>query len=716
MNEGKQPSRLSYFTGESLNTSDFITEQEYILQRFQTNVSSLNIWGIAFGLTVSLQGKELNINPGVAFDYEGRALSLGKNFIMTLDELQLKKLQEDQAYLVMSYGEVQSDYTKESFVGGFKRIVEIPVFTIQTNLEPHSLALACFQAGNIYYDIRRYCSQKLGSLTFACSSKAEGVCASTQELPSLSGYYGKDFSDKKQGSCLRIDALNILMSGPLKIIPHKSVSGKNKDLLFVKGSVKIDKDLNVDGVIKLKGESLRGSPWKFQENNPANIYYNTGSVIVGKIPTETINEKLSVCGKVKIAGDIICYGAGSKFIGDGSGLTNLPNNPWLLGTDSSQNNVFYPGQNPQGGSAQGAVGIGPFSSLSYRFPDDASLIVRNKTYLQKLSGVPVSSKTSNTVSECEPLHISSSITLENEDKFTTNLSIAKGELILHEGDLKIIDGNLSVSKGDLTVNGTIKATSYYGDGSHLTGVGSWEINDADRSIYYMGDVLVGAKSLPSGSDVSFYVKGKANMGALEVCGEVTIDSLLVRGPIVPCAGSTSGSGILFPKDIGGGGGDSAWVRYYSSGSGGGDPCTLEIGISNDDQDHIFLNPSGNVGIGVSRPDSAKLVVADGIAVERAGKIEHVLTAPDASHVIAGSISNDLKTVTGNGFGASRLSSDTWCIALDNKSISKEPVVVATSNEHGCVVTVKVDSTEKWKFYVNFSGGANPPSFNFIAVL
>jgi len=80
--------------------------------------------------------------------------------------------------------------------------------------------------------------------------------------------------------------------------------------------------------------------------------------------------------------------------------------------------------------------------------------------------------------------------------------------------------------------------------------------------------------------------------------------LKIGGAMTPSAGSTETNGIMFPKDPGGGGSDAAWIRYYPR---TGEACTLEIGISNDFNDHIALMPAGNVGIGTNNP-GAKLYV------------------------------------------------------------------------------------------------------------
>jgi hypothetical protein len=72
----------------------------------------------------------------------------------------------------------------------------------------------------------------------------------------------------------------------------------------------------------------------------------------------------------------------------------------------------------------------------------------------------------------------------------------------------------------------------------------------------------------------------------------------VLGALTPSVGNTPETGIMFPENPGGGGGDAAWIRYYPR---HGESCTLEIGISNDGDDDIALIPSGNVGIGIIEP-------------------------------------------------------------------------------------------------------------------
>ena len=80
---------------------------------------------------------------------------------------------------------------------------------------------------------------------------------------------------------------------------------------------------------------------------------------------------------------------------------------------------------------------------------------------------------------------------------------------------------------------------------------------------------------------------------------------------MPSVGNTASAGIMFPQNPGGGAGDAAWIRYYVR---AGESTTLEIGVSNDPDDHIALIASGNVGIGTSTPANKLDVIGD-IAIQ-----------------------------------------------------------------------------------------------------
>lgn len=73
------------------------------------------------------------------------------------------------------------------------------------------------------------------------------------------------------------------------------------------------------------------------------------------------------------------------------------------------------------------------------------------------------------------------------------------------------------------------------------------------------------------------------------------NNLIVNsGKIQPTAGSGN-NGIVFPFDPGGGSGDGASIKYYAR---DGEKCNLDISITNDADDYIFLTtPSASMALG-----------------------------------------------------------------------------------------------------------------------
>ena len=123
----------------------------------------------------------------------------------------------------------------------------------------------------------------------------------------------------------------------------------------------------------------------------------------------------------------------------------------------------------------------------------------------------------------------------------------------------------------------------------------------------------------AGSNANQDLNLKPKAGSVKVTGNI-----VVTGAITPSAGNSSAAGIQFPSNPGGGGKDAAWIRYYAR---SGEACTLELGVSNDTNDHIALISSGNVGSGTTEP-KAKLDVIGGIF---AGNSDIYFTKTDHVH-------------------------------------------------------------------------------------
>ena len=140
-----------------------------------------------------------------------------------------------------------------------------------------------------------------------------------------------------------------------------------------------------------------------------------------------------------------------------------------------------------------------------------------------------------------------------------------------------------------------------------------------------GDFNVDAPNI-TGGRLTVKESGSVGVGVNDPKAKLHV----LGGAIMPAVGNSETAGIMFPKDPGGGAGDAAWLRYYVR---QGEATTLELGISNDPDDHLILMASGNVGVGTRSP-TAKLSVNGTLS----------LTASDTSpgvttRVFEGSINN-----------------------------------------------------------------------------
>lgn len=227
--------RLNYFAGEALLTDDFICEQQYHMQIQSLNNKSLYTYGIAQGLGVywdaQHKAKQVEVGAGMAIDSLGRQIILLQPQVIALANV------EDGAtyFLTISYAQVYADYSNETSVAGYKRIIEQPKIQYVRNLQEPGLNVLLavitfstqgninqltYRSGNIE---RRYVGSTLGSLNLV----AEGAGVYGNAMPdALSGLFiDKDnvaypsLSAKRESSgpqtYLSIDATRSQFSGLL---------------------------------------------------------------------------------------------------------------------------------------------------------------------------------------------------------------------------------------------------------------------------------------------------------------------------------------------------------------------------------------------------------------------------------------------------------------------------------------------------------------------
>jgi hypothetical protein len=116
--------RLNYFDHQFLHVEDFLDEQRYHLRMRRLHNSLLHTWGVARGLELSFEagGSTVQVSEGIALDGQGRELVLPSN-TRTSD---LSAHAGKFAYVTITYGEAETDYTDETGAAGNRRRLEQP--------------------------------------------------------------------------------------------------------------------------------------------------------------------------------------------------------------------------------------------------------------------------------------------------------------------------------------------------------------------------------------------------------------------------------------------------------------------------------------------------------------------------------------------------------------------------------------------------------------
>jgi hypothetical protein len=190
---------------------------------------------------------------------------------------------------------------------------------------------------------------------------------------------------------------------------------------------------------------------------------------------------------------------------------------------------------------------------------------------------------------------------------TTYLNSASNLTLQFRNSDRVVvgDGEITLTRPLRTAGITVGAWPANGAFSYI-GSNRFDQRQAGNYALLIGDgAEPGVTYLNSPSKVGIRI-GNDDRIVVDANAVAITRSLRVAGALTPSAGNQPTAGIVFPADPGGGGGDGAWIRYYAR---AGEATTLEIGTSNDPDDHIALMPqTGNVGIGVIEP-TAKLDVA-----------------------------------------------------------------------------------------------------------
>jgi hypothetical protein len=169
----------------------------------------------------------------------------------------------------------------------------------------------------------------------------------------------------------------------------------------------------------------------------------------------------------------------------------------------------------------------------------------------------------------------------------------------------VVSASGNVTAGNILTGGLISAGGTITGSSLLGSVVSVSANVTAGNILTGG--LISAGGTVTGSSLlGSVVSASGNItggniltgGLISAAGNITGNN--IAGIIRPTAGNVT-AGIIFPADPGGGSGDLAWIKYYAT---AGETTVLDIGVSNENQDVIYIHAPLGVGINNISPTVA----------------------------------------------------------------------------------------------------------------
>ncbi len=145
-----------------------------------------------------------------------------------------------------------------------------------------------------------------------------------------------------------------------------------------------------------------------------------------------------------------------------------------------------------------------------------------------------------------------------------------------------------IGSGDLRVGRNLNVAGNGNVGNALTVRGELTMPAGNRGIRMLGN----------GDDsgvIQFVREGGENHRLMLLAGNDADDEIELNasGGVRLAGPGQTPLGLEFPENRWGGGGDDAWLRYYSQ---GGENTALELGIGNEGNDDIILNATGGVTI------------------------------------------------------------------------------------------------------------------------
>ena len=458
--------RLNYFNGQFLRAPDFTEEQTYHLEMGRRHNQKLHTWGIADGLKLqyTIGSSQIEIAEGMAIDSEGREIVLVNKVNRDLSTFPGKTV-----YITIAYNERKVDETKETGVEGFTRVQEIPNINVSEN--PPSADQLSLQL-------------ILGRVTV----NSEGKITATDE--------GEGVNRRRAAGVVAgdLEARSLTLTDP-----NVDPSQWSKMRLGAAGRADLNGDLRVTGKLEVTGTvdgrdvSADGTKLDTHTSNTNNPHQTTAAQIdnqggTNRLVTQ-INASTGVISEARIDPAI----ARDSEVTTAINLAVRKAGDTMTGALTIQSNL----------TVTGNVGIATTAAPSERLEVNGK--IRATSFLGDGSTLTGVVRTAGDI-------MTGALTIQNNLTVTGNVGIA----------------TTATPSERLEVNGKIRAISFLGDGSTLTGV-----------VRTAGDIMTGALTIQNNLTVT---------GKVSVTGNLSVTNILEIGD-TPLTGNTGGNRDWMQKGI-----------------------------------------------------------------------------------------------------------------------------------------------------------------------
>jgi cytoskeletal protein CcmA (bactofilin family) len=505
--------RLNYFDGQFLRAPDFTEEQTYHLEMGRRHNQKLHTWGIADGLKLqyTIGSSQIEIAEGMAIDSEGREI------------VQVNKVNRDLStfpgktvYITIAYNERKVDETKETGVEGFTRVQEIANINVSEN--PPSADQLSLQL-----ILGRVTVNSEGKITATDEGegvnrrRAAGVVAGDLEARSLTltdpNVDPSQWSKMRLGAAGRADLNGDLrVTGKLEVTgtvdgrdvsadgtkldthtsntnnPHQTTAaqidnqgGTNRLVTQINASTGVISEARIDPAIARDSEVTTAINLAVRKAGDT----MTGALTIQSNLTVTGNVSLgslTVNGRMSVSDGVIQRGGAPLTTTADLGLYSQLDSQWIRFVTKNAPFLFY---------SDGGAGTTPM------FIIEPSGSVQATSFLgdgSTLTGVV--KKAGDTMT--------GALTSQNNLTVTGNVGIA----------------TTAPPSEKLEVNGNIKATSFLGDGSNLTGV----VKNLDSVVKKAGDTMTGVLTIQNNLTVTGNISG--NIDAVNITsGILSVDRI-----------------------------------------------------------------------------------------------------------------------------------------------------------------------------------------------